>query len=142
MGGIPPYFTIMTETACDLANVAVAQGLPGKPHRLEGEAASLPDSLPPASWPNDWAATQVAFDNHGASRGTLAIADVYVDDFLLVAQTKRQQTRLLRLTLEAIDQVLRPLSASDPIYRKEPTSVKKLRQGDAHWSTQPEDHSG
>jgi hypothetical protein len=132
----PPYFTIMTETACDLANVAVAQGLPGKPHRLEGEAASLPDSLPPASWPDDWAATQIAFDNHGASRGPLAIADVYVDDFLLVAQTKRQQTRLLRLTLDAIDQVLRPLSASDPIYRKEPTSVKKLRQGDAHWSTQ------
>ena len=65
----------------------------------------------------------------------MAIADVYVDDFLLTAQTKRQQTNLLRATFNAIDQVLRPLSATDPTHRKEPSSVKKLRQGDAFWDT-------
>ena len=72
----------------------------------------------------------------GASlRPPVATADVYVDDFLLIAQTRRQQTRLLRATFNAIDQVLRPLSAMDPSHRKEPASVKKLLQGDAHWDT-------
>jgi hypothetical protein len=53
-----------------------------------------------------------------------------------VAQTKRHQRRLLRATLHAIDAVLRPLDSSDSAMRKEPTSVKKLQQGDAYWSTQ------
>ena len=65
----------------------------------------------------------------------MACADVYVDDFLLAAQTKRQQTRLLRATLHAIDQVLRRLCDGDPSHRKEPSSVKKLLQGDAYWHT-------
>ena len=132
----PPYFTTMTETACDLANAAVKRGDRGQPHRLEADAASPPDSPAPPPWPNTWASTQVAFDRPGPVRPPLALADVYVDDFLLVAQTKRQQQRLLRLTLDSIDQVFRPLAASDPLHRKEPTSVKKLRQGDAYWSTQ------
>lgn len=132
----PPYFTTMTETACDLANAALARGDPGNPHRLEGDAATLPDTPAPPPWSSTWASDQVAFQSDKGARPPLASADVYVDDFLLVAQTKRQQQRLLRLTLAAIDQVLRPLSASDPLHRKEPTSVKKLRQGDAHWSTQ------
>jgi hypothetical protein len=137
----PPYFTVMTKTACDLANAAVQWGQPGKPHQLETAAASRPVSPPPAAWPANWASTHAAFDMTGApSSAPLAFADVYVDDFLLVAQTKRQQTRLLRLTLEAIDHVLRPLAASDPSYRKEPTSVKKLHQGGCPLE-HPEDRS-
>jgi hypothetical protein len=37
--------------------------------------------------------------------------------------------------LHTIDDILRPLSASDEAMRQEPISVKKLRQGDAYWTT-------
>jgi hypothetical protein len=53
-----------------------------------------------------------------------------------VAQTKRYQTRVLHAALHSIDHVLRPLSSSDGTNRKQPVSVKKLRQGDACWATQ------
>ena len=64
----------------------------------------------------------------------LSCVDVYVDDFLLAAQTKREQVRLLRHTLHAIDAVFRPLSPDDPGTRKHPASVKKMKHGDAHWA--------
>ena len=148
----PPYFTTLTETACDLANAAMKQGGPIRAHRLERAANTSPtinkddaSATPPAttwirstpvggaSCQGTWASQNAHF---GASpRPPVATADVYVDDFLLTAQTRRHQTRLLRATLHAIDQVLRPLSAGDPSHRKEPSSVKKLLQGDAHWDT-------
>lgn len=62
----------------------------------------------------------------------LAVADVYVDDFLLAAQTKHHQQRLLRLALQAIDNVMHPLSACNPSHRNEPKSVKKLGRDDAY----------
>jgi hypothetical protein len=34
----------------------------------------------------------------------VASVDVYVDDFLLMAQTQRQQQKVLRATLTAIDE--------------------------------------
>ena len=71
----------MTETACDLANSALIRDNPGQPHCLEGDAASPPDT--PA--PQPWASTQAAFRANSVARPPLAIADVYVDDFLLVA---------------------------------------------------------
>ena len=58
-----------------------------------------------------------------------------MDDFLLMAQTASQQRNVLRHTLTAIDDVLRPLETGDPIHRKEPASVKKMLKGDAFWST-------
>jgi hypothetical protein len=62
------------------------------------------------------------------------MVDVYVDDFLLAAQTKREQIRLLRNTLHSIDSVFRPLAPHDPSTRKAPASIKKMHQGDAHWA--------
>ncbi|KAI2501864.1 hypothetical protein MHU86_12629 [Fragilaria crotonensis] len=89
----PPYFTALTETACDLANAALRVAPP------------------------------------------VAAVDVYVDDFLLMAQTAHQQRKVLRATLQAVDAVFRPLDATDPAHRKEPASVKKMLKGDAHWAT-------
>ena len=37
--------------------------------------------------------------------------------------------------MHAIDDVFRPLDASDNKYRRQPVSVKKLMQGDCSWST-------
>ena len=57
----------------------------------------------------------------------LAAVDVYVDNFLLMAQTAPQRQEVLRATLQSIDDVFRPLSATDPSYGKEPVSVKKTQ---------------
>ncbi len=59
--------------------------------------------------------------------------DVFVDDFVGLAQKHKQQ--VCRTLLEAIDEVFCPLSPTDPLTRQEPVSVKKLLEGDGSWST-------
>jgi hypothetical protein len=137
----PPYFTVLTETACDLANAIIQEGQPQAQlkarHRLEA-VADTPPSDPDACIP-----PPPDCDLHyghplilGVSdRPPVAYTDVYVDDFLLLAQTHAQQRKVLRSTLLAIDEVFRPLGVHDPTHRKEPASVKKMHKGDAHWST-------
>jgi hypothetical protein len=133
----PPYFTAVTETACDLANAKLSRpdSCLRQPHRLEAVAATPP--------PNEEEDAIASLQRMGdkpsvlsdASRPPTALVDVYVDDFLLLAQTARQREKVMRATLSAIDDVFRPLSTSDPPHRKEPASVKKMLKGDACWAT-------
>ena len=125
---------MLTETACDLTNQAMSHYGQLPEHRLEATANTPPADHSEVLVPSTWAHDNTHFV--GPTTAPLAQADVYVDDFLLVAQTKRHQRRLLRATLHAIDDILRPLHPDDPSMRKEPTSVKKLCQGDAYWSMQ------
>ncbi|KAI2489281.1 hypothetical protein MHU86_25315 [Fragilaria crotonensis] len=142
----PPYFTALTETACDLANAALRR----RPaplqlttaHRLEAVANTPPTDAPDAS--SCFSTRRKGGDNthvspatlhHGHHRLPVGAVDVYVDDFLLMAQTRAQQLRVMRATLTGIDDVFRPLESTDPVHRKEPASVKKMLQGDAYWST-------
>jgi hypothetical protein len=61
--------------------------------------------------------------------------DVYVDDFIVVAQGDAEQLDNVRATLmHAIDKVFRPNNEED-ILRAEPISLKKLDKGDASWKT-------
>lgn len=137
----PPYFTAVTETACDLLNAALRRGWDHPPpHPLESLAATQPATPVGTAMPSTTGdATPGPVPAFKGSPGTnaspLAYGDVYVDDFLLAAQTKRHQQRVLRTALHAIDRVLRPLAATDRSSRKEPVSTKKLRQGDAYWAT-------
>ncbi len=62
-----------------------------------------------------------------------AYVDVFVDDFMGLAQKHKQQVR--RTLLEAVDEVFWPLSPSDPPTQQEPVSIKKLLEGDGSWST-------
>lgn len=130
----PPYFTAVTETACDLLNASLRRDHTLPAHPLEPLAATPPPGLlsPTGGGAPRLACTGSTTPGHPAP---LAYGDVYVDDFILVAQTKRHRQRVLRAALHSIDRVLRPLAADDSPIRKEPVSVKKLRQGDAYWST-------
>lgn len=65
----------------------------------------------------------------------LAYADVFVDDFIALAQRSGNSRRVRRILMHAIDDVFRPLDASDSSHRREPISLKKLRKGDCSWST-------
>ena len=65
----------------------------------------------------------------------LSKIDIFVDDFVGLAQETRNSRRVRRILLHAIDDVLRPNDDKDHVHRKEPVSLKKLRQGDCSWST-------
>ncbi|KAI2491002.1 hypothetical protein MHU86_23570 [Fragilaria crotonensis] len=135
----PPYFTAVTETACDLLNDTLRRGDYKPPNRLKS-LASTPPATPTPRWPDTPMAIeeQTCLARPGSTTPRAppyAYGDVYVDDFILVAQTKRHRQRVLRAALHSIDRVLRPLLRDDPLSRNDPISIKKLRQGDACWST-------
>ena len=61
--------------------------------------------------------------------------DVFVDDFIALAQGPDNATRVRNVLMHAIDTVFRPLDEKDPSTRSEPISMKKLKKGDCSWST-------
>jgi hypothetical protein len=68
--------------------------------------------------------------------GPLAYTDVFVDDFVQVAQgSNARLNRVRRILLHTIDSVWRGLETHDPPSRQEPASVKKMLKGDACWAT-------
>ena len=129
----PPFFTTLTETVCDLANAKLRESAhTSAPHRLEQAAATVVEPPPPPP-PKAWRSQQQ--HRNPVAQQPVSAVDIYVDDFLLLAQTRHQRERVLRTTLHSIDDVFRKLEPSDPPHRKEPSSVKKLLKGDAAWST-------
>ena len=60
--------------------------------------------------------------------------DVFVDDFLALCQPANA-TSVRRALLHAVDSVFRPTDYWDDLARREPVSLKKLRQGDVSWTT-------
>jgi hypothetical protein len=131
----PPYFTAVTETACDLLNTEVRRWGPIDPHHLEPLAATKPSGDDATPGAEGWATCLAAPGSTPPRPPPLAYGDVYVDYFILAAQTQRHKQRVMRAALHAIDQVLRPRDATDRPSRREPVSIKKLMQGDACWST-------
>ena len=133
----PPYFCVIAETACDLANQMLRAGPQvdlNTAHRLETVASTPPDDAE-SDLTHRRLATPTPSTLAGKGRPPVASVDVYVDDFLLLAQTQRQRDKVMRATLTAIDRVMRPLADDDPPHRKEPASTKKMLKGDACWST-------
>jgi hypothetical protein len=59
-----------------------------------------------------------------------------VDDFIGMAQGSwRHRRHVKRMLLHTLDKIFPPLDQQDNEHRQEPTSVKKMRQGDATWAT-------
>ena len=106
----PPYFTSVTETACDLLNAALQRWDTPQPHPLETLAATPPSSTMATTASTTGGGVSPHLASIGSTgtpaRPPLAYGDVYVDDFLQLAQTKRHQQRVMRSALHAIDQVL------------------------------------
>lgn len=137
----PPIFSTATETIADIANMRLSNPkYHPKRHHLDDMAAAvtLPDAPTASSHqPNVSVAVPVPTSSDPCLPSTgppLQYNDIFVDDFISLAQ-KPFLFRVRRALLHAIDDVIRPLSPGDSSYRREPVSIKKLRQGDCTWST-------
>ena len=150
----PPYFSAVTETAADVMNHRLPQAKEEPPHRLElvalpptvvstapteiaaANATRIPSAAPIATaTPVPTLQPTTAIHTPGYRR-PIRYANVYVDDFLALIQgNKHQRLQTMRTILHVLDLVLRPLDPSDGNFRQEPASVKKLKKGDANWST-------
>ena len=133
----PPYFCAFTETAADLANKALRlHNTRPRPHHLSTIADNPTNASPPdqPSIPATW--NRPPLTPHVATT-PLAYVDIYVDDFLALAQGDANTLDHVRSTLyHAIDTIFRPLHPDDlPFQRKEPISEKKLHKGDGLWET-------
>jgi len=104
------------------------------PHRLTLPANTRPSTTPLSMTPDSpaWRAQQPTIH----PKPPVAIVDVYVEDFIGLAQTRHNQRCVHGHLLHSIDAVLCPLMPGDNPTRKEPTSVQKLLQGDGYWTTQ------
>jgi len=133
----PPIFSAATETIADLANKRIREGVIPAAHPLDEAAEAVTPSSP------------LGQDHHApdadpfpprdpslpSNRRASEYVDVFVDDFIALAQGRRGGRRVRRLLLHAVDDVLRPLDATDSPFRREPVSLKKLRNGDCSWAT-------
>jgi len=138
----PPAFCAMTETTADLAN-AVLDGkmdpIVTTAHRLDKVSETPETALihtPTAPVGTDFTEVPSQETDSIKYQRPMRYWDVYVDDFLgLVQGGKSTRTKVKRALLHSLDAIMRPVSALDNPHRQEPASVKKLRKGDATWST-------
>lgn len=149
----PPAFCAATETVADLANHTIAYNWAAlaEAHRLDAITESTPEEAPVNV---DTSASAVTVCTGGGSaplgnaphpsspavpatrQKPLQSWDVYVDDFLGLAQGNRTLRRKVkRALLQALDKVFRPLDEHDRPERQEPASLKKLKKGDGTWTT-------
>jgi len=64
-----------------------------------------------------------------------AYIDVFVDDFIGLSQGKDNRQRVRNILLRGVHQIFRPNDFHNNEFRREPVSLKKLKQGDVSWST-------
>ena len=157
----PPIFSTATETIADLTNERLLDPTPPQPHPLDEQADQvIPESPllhPPAStgdpsinyidalvkgtassddgMPSSLSIPPARDPSLPTSLKPLSYVDVFVDDFLGLAQMYPNSRRVRRILMHAIDDVFRPLDSNDSPFRRQPTSLKKLEKGDCSWST-------
>mmetsp|Transcript_27953 Transcript_27953/g.42314 ORF Transcript_27953/g.42314 Transcript_27953/m.42314 type:complete len:146 (+) Transcript_27953:770-1207(+) len=123
-------------------SVAIQQNWRPPSHRLESIANTLLDQADqqkstPGTTPTPDTTTCPPARALDWSSQLLAYYKVFVDDFIGAAQGDTEQlSNVRRVLLHTLDEVFRALDPwVDGPYQKEPASVKKLRLGDAYWST-------
>ena len=153
----PPIFSTATETIADLANRRLQQQVSPPPHPLDDKAeqvvpedplaicadvtpSSAESSTSKPSYKEALLSTALPVPPERdpslpTQSKALAYVDVFVDDFLALAQEHPNSRRVRKILLHAIDDVFRPLDSSDGPFWRQPTSLKKLEKGDCSWST-------
>ena len=131
----PPVFSTATETIADLANHVCDDRLQLPTLHPLSTLASMQDTSP-----SDVPATPAHYPVRDPSlpflREVHSSIDVFVDDFIGIAQGYRHRHYVRNVLMKCIDLVFRPLKPSDKSSRREPISIKKLLKGDCSWGTQ------
>ena len=136
----PPNFCACTETVADLANIGLSDPAERKaarvePHRLDEISETLCEEVE-AKVNHQAVSTPPLRPATAPDRKPLAYWDIYVDDYLGAVQGNRWKRReVKRILLRALDQVFRPLDPNENPKRQEPASIKKMKKGDARWTT-------
>ena len=137
----PPIFSTATETIADITNQRLSDyHYHPKLHHLDEVAAEviLPDKPASTTATVDISVAVPVPSTRDPSLPTtgspLQYVDIFVDDFVSLAQAPYLR-RVRRALLHSIDDVIRPVSSTDSPFRREPVSLKKLRQGDCSWDT-------
>ena len=136
----PPVFSTATETIADLTNARLQEpDYKPPPHALDdmAEEVAPPTTRKPRPWPDTDTAVALPRERDPSlptDAPPLQYADIFVDDFINLAQRPFLR-RVRRALLHAVDDVFRPLDEHDDPARREPVSLKKLRQGDCSWDT-------
>ena len=126
----PPVFCALTETVADLTKAGIDSNWRPPLHRLEQVA----DTLTPSDRPVSKAGRPPRIQ--ARNKGPLGVDDVYMDDFILLAQgTKKGCRRLRRVLFHMVDRVFRPPDDDDDAWKKDPNSIKKLLRGDGSLET-------
>jgi len=152
----PPIFSTATETIADLTNQRLLDPTPAQPHPLDEQAeqvipesplltaisdsssSSYKDALVNSvalAWPSAVSIPPTRDPSLPNKSRPLSYVDVFVDDFLGLAQEYSNSRRVRRILMRAIDDVFRPLDSEDSPFRRQPISLKKLKKGDCSWST-------
>ena len=154
----PPYFSVLTETVCDLANRDLDRNVRYPAHPLEAIASKNDDQAIAAKIcdkTNNKAFISQSREgkslvkiNETESRGgramsrnyktrPLAKMDVFVDDFCGTLQdtARNPATNQRRVLFHNLDRVFRKNDQEDPDVRKEPNAINKLEKGDASLNT-------
>ena len=148
----PPIFSAATETAADIANRDIQSDAPVPTHPLGTLAATMDDPilpLPrpcPTSVPSPAPSSTAPTSSHlpaptlrdsslPSTNKLAAYIDVFVDDFIGLSQGLYNRERVRNILLRAVDQIFRPNDFYDDAFRREPVSLKKLKQGDVSWCT-------
>ena len=123
------------EKVADLANKSFRSHQPSRPHKLDDRAGAIvPPPAPPLAEEHAKLTSNPYLGRPKVK--LLAYMDVFVDDFLGLAQGPRHRRRhVCRTLFHALDKVFWPLDRQDNKQRKEFLSMKKLEAGDCSWST-------
>jgi hypothetical protein len=127
----PPYFCAYTETAADLANHALAMNLPcAHPDPVETTSQAL--KLPLLNTHSSNAVVPMG----PLLPEPLSYVDVYLDDFIALAQHNAMPPTLHHL-VASIHQVFRASPhRDDPLHRTPIINANKMAKGEASWSTE------
>jgi hypothetical protein len=136
MDGVAAQLLYRNRTVADVTNQRLVNHWKTPPHRLEEMADSQPKESLERTATDKTASTTVTPSKRPHNRRTrklpLKKVDVFVDDFVAMAQGYKQQLSKVRRTLlHTLDEVLRELDTLDDEHRQEPASTKKLKQGNA-----------
>lgn len=149
----PPIFSTATETIADVANSVIEHSHEHIPSHPLGNLAQIQDdiALAPSAPQHSSQSTSSSSSSSSSpshkkktyssmlhllrdphlpySKILLGYIDIFVDDFIGLAQGRNHRKRVRDILLNAIDEVFRPLSPNHKPSRREPVSIKQLLKG-------------